>query len=287
MSGCAATWERCSCRRSTWRWEAGLGSTTCASSRLPAAAPLHWNTTATFIPAITTSSLTICSGTSWQTPMAELVASEKQRAFGQDKLNSLPKYCRECEVRFACHGECPRNRFINDPGWRARAQLPLRRLQAILQPYRPRDEDDGRPASPGPICRRDHGVVPAQSSMNDRGNEQHRSPRSKFARGWKSHTPPQRGKIDHVPYTGDTVWPCGVEEIEFRTARGLVRQECPMMSVRLPLVRSRSMARSNRRTPRPSASIMRPAGVVVSTTSVRLRKPAPASPSRSITLAAR
>jgi len=50
-----------------------------------------------------------------QTPMAELVASEKQRAFGQDKLNCLPKYCRECDVRFACHGECPRNRFITTP----------------------------------------------------------------------------------------------------------------------------------------------------------------------------
>jgi len=50
-----------------------------------------------------------------QTPMAELVASEKQRAFGQEKLNSLPKYCRECDVRFACHGECPRNRFIAAP----------------------------------------------------------------------------------------------------------------------------------------------------------------------------
>jgi arylsulfatase A-like enzyme len=31
------------------------------------------------------------------------------------KLTSLPKYCRECEVRFACHGECPRNRFITTP----------------------------------------------------------------------------------------------------------------------------------------------------------------------------
>ena len=50
-----------------------------------------------------------------QTPMAEMVASEKQRAFGLDKLNSLPKYCRECEVLFACYGECPRNRFITTP----------------------------------------------------------------------------------------------------------------------------------------------------------------------------
>ena len=47
--------------------------------------------------------------------MTELVVSEKQRAFGLHKLNSLPKYCRECDVRFACHGECPRNRFITTP----------------------------------------------------------------------------------------------------------------------------------------------------------------------------
>lgn len=50
-----------------------------------------------------------------QQPMAKLVASKKLRAFGQHKLDSLPKYCLECDVRFACHGECPRNRFITTP----------------------------------------------------------------------------------------------------------------------------------------------------------------------------
>ncbi|MGZ9274320.1 MAG: anaerobic sulfatase maturase [Nitrospira sp.] len=50
-----------------------------------------------------------------QTHLADLVASDKQRAFGQDKLGSLPAYCHQCEVRFACHGECPRNRFITTP----------------------------------------------------------------------------------------------------------------------------------------------------------------------------
>jgi uncharacterized protein len=50
-----------------------------------------------------------------ETPMGELVASERQRAFGQHKQSSLPKYCRDCEVLFACHGECPRNRFISTP----------------------------------------------------------------------------------------------------------------------------------------------------------------------------
>ncbi len=49
------------------------------------------------------------------TPMIELVASSQQRQFGKDKLETLPRYCRQCEVRFACHGGCPRNRFINTP----------------------------------------------------------------------------------------------------------------------------------------------------------------------------
>jgi uncharacterized protein len=47
--------------------------------------------------------------------MLELVASPQQLKFGWDKRDSLPRYCKECEVRFACHGECPKNRFILTP----------------------------------------------------------------------------------------------------------------------------------------------------------------------------
>jgi uncharacterized protein len=47
--------------------------------------------------------------------MIELVASPKQLNFGQDKFDDLPRYCRACDVRFACHGECPKNRFITTP----------------------------------------------------------------------------------------------------------------------------------------------------------------------------
>jgi uncharacterized protein len=50
-----------------------------------------------------------------ETPMIELVASPKQNNFGQDKLELLPRYCRECKVRFACHGGCPKDRFILTP----------------------------------------------------------------------------------------------------------------------------------------------------------------------------
>ncbi|MGE5103353.1 MAG: anaerobic sulfatase maturase [Betaproteobacteria bacterium] len=49
------------------------------------------------------------------THMMKLVASDRQRKFGQDKFDTLPKYCRDCEVLFACYGECPRNRFIRTP----------------------------------------------------------------------------------------------------------------------------------------------------------------------------
>jgi uncharacterized protein len=50
-----------------------------------------------------------------QTHMIDLVMSDQQQKFGQDKFDTLPKYCRECPVLFACYGECPRNRFIHTP----------------------------------------------------------------------------------------------------------------------------------------------------------------------------
>ena len=49
------------------------------------------------------------------THMIELVASPQQIKFGLDKRDTLPRFCRECDVRFACHGECPKNRFILTP----------------------------------------------------------------------------------------------------------------------------------------------------------------------------
>ncbi len=48
-------------------------------------------------------------------PLVDLLESSKQRAFGQAKLDSLPRYCLECEVRAMCNGECPKNRFIKTP----------------------------------------------------------------------------------------------------------------------------------------------------------------------------
>ena len=47
-----------------------------------------------------------------ETPLVELMASEQQRAFGAAKSEALPRFCRECEYLFACHGECPKNRVL-------------------------------------------------------------------------------------------------------------------------------------------------------------------------------
>ena len=47
--------------------------------------------------------------------MIDLVGSKRQRKFGRDKFDKLLLSCRQCEVRFACHGECPKNRFLTTP----------------------------------------------------------------------------------------------------------------------------------------------------------------------------
>jgi uncharacterized protein len=50
-----------------------------------------------------------------ETPLVELLESPEQKAFGKAKLDSLPRYCRKCEVRDMCNGECPKNRFAVTP----------------------------------------------------------------------------------------------------------------------------------------------------------------------------
>jgi len=50
-----------------------------------------------------------------RTPIHEMVERPQQREFGAAKASMLPTYCLECDVRFACNGECPKNRFIRTP----------------------------------------------------------------------------------------------------------------------------------------------------------------------------
>ena len=56
-----------------------------------------------------------CLGNIRETPLAKLLESPRQRAFGKIKLKTLPHYCRECEVRAMCNGECPKNRLLTAP----------------------------------------------------------------------------------------------------------------------------------------------------------------------------
>lgn len=43
--------------------------------------------------------------------IASMADGETMRAFGEAKRDTLPRQCRECEVRFCCHGDCPKHRF--------------------------------------------------------------------------------------------------------------------------------------------------------------------------------
>ena len=46
--------------------------------------------------------------------ITEMVYSPQQQRFAQMKTAMLPRQCRECPFLFACHGECPKNRFMRD-----------------------------------------------------------------------------------------------------------------------------------------------------------------------------
>lgn len=86
--------------------------------------------------------------------ISELAASEKQYRFGQDKHDTLPQVCRECDVLFACNGECPKNRFLTttdcEPGlnylcegWKAffhHIDFPMRIMAGLIRRGYPASE---------------------------------------------------------------------------------------------------------------------------------------------------
>jgi uncharacterized protein len=59
-----------------------------------------------------------------------LADGDQQNAFGRAKKDTLPQYCRDCEVRFVCNGGCPKNRFIETPDGEAG-------LNWLCEGYRP------------------------------------------------------------------------------------------------------------------------------------------------------
>ena len=89
-----------------------------------------------------------------QTHLAELIASPRQRAFGLDKRDTLPRVCRECAVRFICNGACPKDRIgtgadgeppvnVLCEGYRAfftHIDLPMKMMAELLRQRRPPSE---------------------------------------------------------------------------------------------------------------------------------------------------
>ena len=87
-------------------------------------------------------------------PLDGLIASPRQRRFGQDKRDALPRACRECPVRFICNGGCPKDRFLatadGEPGlnflcegYRAfftHIDRPMRAMAGLIGQRRPPSE---------------------------------------------------------------------------------------------------------------------------------------------------
>ena len=125
-------------------------------------------------------------------PLDAIVASPGQRAFGEAKSDALPRACRECDVRSACHGGCPKDRFVRDrdgepglnhlcPSYRAffgHVDRPMRLMAeelrsggtaaGIINVYATEDARRGRnepcPCGGGRKWKRCHGVSPTGSA---------------------------------------------------------------------------------------------------------------------------
>ncbi|MFZ2088293.1 MAG: anaerobic sulfatase maturase, partial [Desulfobaccales bacterium] len=148
--------------------------------------------------------------------MMELVASEAQRTFGCNKLDLLPRSCRECEVWFACKGECPKNRFNVTPkgepglnylcaGYKAffrHIDRPLKLMSQLMRQEQPAARvmevlaaEEGRQALvQGKIVRND--PCPCGSGLKYKkchGGAKTASPRQEHHRPERQATTPEKG----------------------------------------------------------------------------------------------
>jgi len=109
--------------------------------------------------------------------LLELITSPAQAKFGQDKRDTLTRYCQDCDVRFACNGGCPKDRFATSgygepgqhylcPGYQdffRHVRQPMEQMAALLRgrpaPRRPDDRlrqarRPPRPQRPLPLRQR-------------------------------------------------------------------------------------------------------------------------------------
>jgi uncharacterized protein len=63
-----------------------------------------------------------------QAHLLDLIASPRQEQFGRAKRDTLPRYCLDCDVRFACHGGCPKGPLHVHAGRGAGSALPVPQL---------------------------------------------------------------------------------------------------------------------------------------------------------------
>ena len=117
------------------------------------------STTATSIPATTTSS----RATAWATSPRRTCSTWSRRRISASSASTSrrrsPKQCLECDVRFLCNGGCPKDRFASLSRRRTRSQLSLLRAQGVLRSRQPGDADDGSLDQEQPRAGRNHGDV--------------------------------------------------------------------------------------------------------------------------------
>ncbi len=120
--------------------------------------------------------------------LLDLIVLPQQREFGQAKRDTLTRYCLDCDVRFACNGGCPKDRFATTPdgepglhylcpGYKAffrHVSEPMRQMAALLRAgrapsdlitaYSAADAQRGRnepcPCGSGRKWKRCHGTEP-------------------------------------------------------------------------------------------------------------------------------
>ena len=91
--------------------------------------------------------------------MIDMVGSAQQRKFGQDKLDTLTQYCLDCDVRFACNGGCPKDRFATSPYGEAGQHYLCPSYKAFFHHVDAGDGADARPAPSQPGAERRDGAL--------------------------------------------------------------------------------------------------------------------------------